>query len=379
MDYKEIKNNLTWLQKIKQKIKYINFAGKISNQELEELKEDLMMDRRRNKNKRNMLQLKDDLKQLKLEQEIELLKTKGMLELKQASSKCTKVKRLEKRGTWFKRANWAMVFISCITSMLGFGMIESGLDAIPLMREMTNGKYLNCLVLGIIFLGVQALTSLFVASINDIKTFFDSKKNYILITAIAFVYMVSIYSNYGFWITLSKSKFVAGFYSFLIDFFTILTSAYSEKFIAQDSKKIQQFLLSESEKMDTEITQNLPSKTNENILTNTNGKTTSIEPKKGDLDVLEVSEKSKKITDEKVKKFTHTSNSKGIKNYKELEKIIDEKIQPDEIITPKKVNLSNNKNYYTWIKKCNNVTKNEDGKWIRKNTIAEINKEVVEK
>lgn len=379
MDYKEIKNNLTWLQKIKQKIKYINFAGKISNQEIEELKEDLLMDRRRNKNKRNMLQLKDDLKQLKLEQEIELLKTKGMLELKQASSKCTKVKRLEKRGTWFKRANWAMVFISCITSMLGFGMIESGLDAIPLIDAMTHGKYLNCLVLGVIFLGVQALTSLFVASYTDINTFFKDKKNYVLLVIIGFVYTVSIYSNYGFWITLSKSKFVAGFYSFLIDAFTILTSGYSEKFISQDSKKIQEFLLDENEKLTLENTQNLPSKTDENILTNTNSKTTSIEGKQGDLDVLEVSKKSKKNDGEKVKKFTHTSNNKGIKNYKELEKIIDEKIQPDETITPKKVNLSNNKNYYTWIKKCSNVTKNKDGKWTRKNTIAEINKEVVEK
>lgn len=379
MDYKEIKNNLTWLQKIKQKMKYVKLAGKINNQEVKEITEDLLMEQRRNRNKRNMLELKDNLKQLKLEQEIELLKTKGMLELKQASSKCTKVNRLESRGHWFKIANWCMVFISCVTSMLGFGMIESGLDAIPLMREMTNGKHLNCLVLGIIFLGVQALTSLFVASINDIKTFFDSKKNYILIVAIAFVYMVSIYSNYGFWITLSKSKFVAGFYSFLIDAFTILTSGYSEKFISQDSKKIQEFLLDENEKITLENTQNLLSKTDENIPTNTNSKTTSIEPKKGDLDVLEVSKKSKKNDGEKVKKFTHTSNSKGIKNYKELEKIIDEKIQPDETITPKKVNLSNNKNYYTWIKKCNNVTKNEDGKWTRKNTIAEISKEVVEK
>lgn len=382
MDYKEIKNNLTWLQKIKQKIKYINFAGKISNQELEELKEDLMMDRRRNKNKRNMMQLKDDLKQLKLEQEIELLKTKGMLELKQASSKCTKVKRLENRGTWFKRANWAMVFISCVTSMLGFGMIESGLDAIPLIDAMIHGKYLNCLVLGIIFLGVQALTSLFVASYTDINTFFKDKKNYILLVIIGFVYTVSIYSNYGFWITLSNSKFVAGFYSFLIDAFTILTSGYSEKFITQNSKKIQEFLLDENEKLTLENTQNLPSKTDENILTNTNSKSASIEGKKGVCDVLGDSQKSKKIDHEnsqnldskKVKKFTHSSKSKNIKNSKELEKIIDKNIEVNEVILPSKVGMSKNKNYYTWIKKCSNVKQNEDGKWIRVQNIVDLNK-----
>ena len=118
-----------------------------------------------------------------------------MLELKQASSKCRKVNRLESRGEWFKKANHSMVFISCVTSMLGFGMIESNLEAIPLINAMLNGKYLNCLVLGLIFLGVQALTSLFVASIPDINVFFKSSKNYILLVAISFVYMVSIYSN----------------------------------------------------------------------------------------------------------------------------------------------------------------------------------------
>ena len=371
MDYKQIKSNLTFPQKVKQKIKYILLAGKINNQEVQETKEDLLMEQRRNRNKRKLAELKDNLKQLKLEQEIKLTETKGMLELKQASSKCRKVNRLESRGEWFKKANYCMVFISCVTSMLGFGMIESGLDAIPLVNAMLNGKYLNCLVLGVIFLGVQALTSLFVASIQDINVFFKSSKNYILLVAISFVYIVSIYSNYGFWITLSNSKFVAGFYSFLIDFFTILTSVYSEKFIAQDSKKIQEFLLSNNENLDSQNTQNSPSKTDENTSNDIISKNIPIEGKQDVRDVRMDIKKCPKNTGNKVKNFEHKSVSKGIKNYKELENFIDKNIKEGEYITQKNCNMIGNKNFFNWRKKCTNVIKDKNGKWVKKSKVLD--------
>jgi len=375
MDYNEYKNNLNWLQKMKIHHQHTKFAGKISDYEIDEAGKDLETDIRRNKNKRDMLELKDELKQMKLQQEIELLKTKGMLELKQSSSKCTKVKRLENRGAWFKGLNITMVVISCITSMLGFGMIESGLDAIPLIQEMLHCNYLNCLVLGVIFLVVQFLTSLFVGSLGDINTFFKDNKQYALITIIAFVYAVSIYSNYGFWITLTNSKFVAGFYSFLIDSFTILTSIYSEKFIDQNSKKIQEFLHSETENITLVTTQNLPSKTDENTQVEVIRKTTSIDGKKGVYEPQEVPKLESNLDCKKDENnLIHDSKTKGVNTYQKLEKEI-EKLEDGTVISPKLFNLQGNKNYYNWIKKCSNATKNIDGKWVKKNSnVIELKK-----
>ena len=62
----------------------------------------------------------------------------------------------------------------------------------------------------------------------------------------------------------------------------------------------------------------------------------------------------------------HVSSRKDIKNLEDMQNAINQ-LEDNTIITPKKLNMIKDKNYYNWIKKCNNVKK-IDNKYMKVKT-----------
>ena len=247
-DIEDIESNLSTLAKLKINSRYKKVASRLKIQEAKNKENELDILNIKNENKKKMNELQENLKEQNLKINIKKQETLGKLELKKAENRCNKVERLESKGKYFNWFKWGFVFISCFTSMTGFGMMESGLDVVPLLLSIKGGKNLNCLVIGIIFLAMQACISLFVSSQEDIRKFFKGGANNALIVLIAVVYIVSFYSNYQFWVTVSSSTFVAIFYSFVIDTTSVFCSIYSDKFLAGDNEEIRKFLSGEEEK-----------------------------------------------------------------------------------------------------------------------------------
>lgn len=241
-DINAIDENLSFWQKLQINKRYKKVASRTKISEAREKEYDLEIERTKRETKKKQAELKDNLKVQELSINIKMQEAIGKLKIKKAESRYKKVETLEERGESFIFWKNIFIFISCLTSMLGFGMIESGLDAIPLLKTIKEGKNLNCVVIGVIFLAMQFCISKFVSSVEDIKEFFRTITMIPLLMLIAIVYSVSIYSNFGFWITISHSKFVAGFYSFAIDATSIFLSIYSDKFLSGDNEKIQKYL-----------------------------------------------------------------------------------------------------------------------------------------
>ena len=313
----DIDNNVSLLGKVQINHNYKKLAKKLKKAEARRAESNLRIANMKQENKEEEASLLDTLKTQKTKTKIELQKAKGFVELKQAENKVKRVESIERTGRILKKFNYGLVITSCLTSMLGFGMLESGLDLFPLLNSIKHKQHLNCLAIGIIFLIVQFCVSFFVASGGNIKQFFNNWINKILLGLIGVVYAVSIYSNYGFWITLTSSVFVASFYSFIIDAFAIFTSYYSNKFVNLESKKIQEFLKEEEEE-NTE-------KTSEKIKKKNVGKNVATLDKQDVCDVNKNVEKDTKKRKRKSvgkNKITQEEFDKKVINFEEGKRLL---------------------------------------------------------
>lgn len=326
----DIENNLSTLAKVKINNRYKKVASRIKIQEAKNKENELDILKIKNENKKKINELQDNLKEQKIKINIKKQETLGKLELKKMENRCDKIDRLEIKGKYFNYFKWSFVLISCFTSMMGFGMMESGFEVVPLLQSIREGKNLNCLIIGIIFLIMQACISLFVSSQEDIRRFFNKGgTNKPLLMLIGIVYIVSFYSNYQFWIAVSSSKFVAMFYSFLIDTTSIFCSVYSDKFLAGDSEEIRKYLSETEEKTKEKKAEK-------------NGAT---------LDTFGVSngDENGEKTKEKRKR---TSNGKNKIKQKEFDEIVRLKFKEGDRIVPKNFNLTDEKDKFR--KLCEN-------------------------
>jgi len=341
-DIEKYDENLSMLQKWRINKRYKKVASRTKMNEAKEKENELELERTKRENKKKLLVLKDNLKEQELNINIKVQETMGKLKLKKAESRCKKIDTLEERGESFNFWKYVFIIISCITSMLGFGMIESGLDAFPLLNSIRHGENLNCVMIGLIFLAMQFCISKFVSSVEDIKNFFKTPTMIPLLGLIGVVYAVSIYSNYGFWITISHSKFVAGFYSFAIDVTSIFLSIYSDKFLSGDNEKIQNFL---SENISESVEKSVGKNVVKNVAT--------LE-KNSVCDVTKNVGKDTKKTTEKTKRKTV---SKVNLTQKEFDKIV-ENLEEGTRVVPKIFNMTNDRDrFLEFCKNCPHIKK----------------------
>lgn len=340
-------------------------ANDEKQRELDNKKHDLEIERIHKDNEKALATLKSDLEQQKLSAKINLMKARGRLEVLQAESKTKKADSLQAKGKYLNIFKYLLMFLSSFTSMLGFGMIESKLDVFPLLLAVRNGKYLNCVVIGVMFFIVQIIVSMFVATLDDISKFWRNPIYVILSLCIASMYIVSIYSNYGFWITLTSSNLVAGFYSFIIDLLGVLTSYYSDKFANLDSKLIYKYLSEETgnENIQTDLK-------NEQI---TEQAKTFITVEKPSFCMVSKTGKTEEKTDNKTGKnnITRAGKTAGKITKIQMQENINN-LQDGTIVKPRLIGMTGNSNYKNWILEMNNVEKNENGEYIKKSNKLEV-------
>ena len=100
-------------------------------------------------------------------------------------------------------------------------------------------------------------------------------------------------------------------------------------------------------------------KTVSNPLHDLESKTVSIEGKQGISTVSTLAD----TENETVSTLVHTSTMKDIKNQEDLERVIDT-LEDGTVLSPKLFGLQGSKNYYNWVRKCQNVKK-VDNKYIK--------------
>lgn len=351
----DVEKNLSFRSRLKINHECKNYADDTMMQGIKNKKHELEMKQMKNENEKQLKELEHELEQEKLNIEIQTRKTKGRLEVKKARARCQLIESIEKFAFVLTIIKWFMMIASCFTSAMGFGMYESKLSLIPLLKSIKNGENLNCVVLGLIFLIVQFSISTFVSMHGNINTFFRKCKNDMmfcfLTMIILVVYSMSVYSNYQYWISMTSNPLFAGFYSFVIDAIGFLASHYSTRFKQFDSEKIYEFLdASIGEKNVVNLTTN----SRKNV-----GDERCIHQENKDLYTFPPFEKKVENTTEK-----QTKKRVGIgkiKNAKELQKVVDE-LPEGTMITPTTVGMKDNKDsFYKWIEECTGVTK-KDGR-----------------
>ena len=367
----ETEKNLTGFAKYKINRRIKKVANQETIKDIEDITKEREIEHIKKENAKQLATLQSDLEQQETRARINLAKAQGRLKVLQAESKTRKIDNLQNTGKKLSYGKWFMMIVSCITSMLGFGMIESKLDAIPLFKAILNGQYTNCVLIGVMFLIVQFVISLFVGTVTDIKQFFYNPLFWFCMALISCVYAVSIYSNYGFWITVTSSKFVATFYSFVIDFTGVLTSYYAEKFTSCSSKSIQKFLNEDLEKTFQENSPYNTEKRSKNVQNKNVPKTFHTVEKRT---FGTFSEQEKNIPNDEIKTVKKQSNLQRTSvskiSFEDMQNNIN-MLPENTIIKPRLVGMTGNGNYKNWIEQCENVER-INNEWVKKTTNKNI-------
>lgn len=229
---------------------------------------------------------------------------------------------------------------------------------------------------------ISAYIQKFIDNENKNKLRQQFQKNAIILSLVIIILYTSysIWTNYILWSRVGIGKIGAILFSCILDFMAIALSIISPDFTTLSiNKAYENEVIGEEEKTGISNSQNTnveQAKTEDKKQVIKTGQTA----KNGENNPIEkIVKKQAKTEDEKqvktlVKKPSVRRTSASKITFKNMQDTING-LPDGTIIKPKLVQMTGNSNYKTWIKKCQNVERDENNNYVKKSNVIPLERQ----